>query len=79
MYKTFQLIDFTIEKYDPTDRVHVLVLLRFDFDDIPCNDIYPNIHNNVDCKHMQDRYAYRSQRIDSFAAQEDYGGLKLTI
>ena len=62
--------------YDVTYRVHVLVLLRFDFDDNPCNGICLNIRNNVDCKRMLHRYAYRSRRIDSFAAQEDYDGYK---
>lgn len=57
-----------------TDRVHVLVLLRFDSDDSPCNDIYPNIRNNVNYKYMPHRYAYRSQHIDSFAVREDYVG-----
>lgn len=68
------LIALTMENFALTGRAHALVLLRFDFDGSPYNDIYPNIHNNADYAHMQHRYAYRIQHIDSSAVREDDGG-----
>lgn len=54
-----------------TDPKHVPVLRRFGFYDNQYNDIYPNIHNNVNCSQMPNRYAFHSQHNDTFAARED--------
>lgn len=77
MNGTYQVDDNSVEMNvvrPLTDRVHVLVWLKFDSDGNRCSDIYPSIHNNVNYVQKLHQHTFHSQHICFFVDQEECVG-----